>query len=105
MLRNVYVRWRAFTILSKYPRASWPEMHVKITAMEMLGGKRAQWGIQRSWRGDYLNDTSENFLYEAYRNALRGEGVSQTSVLFSASTRKFNRHAKVNVSVLPTRLS
>ena len=47
MLQNIFQRWRAFKILSKYPRESWPEMHLKITALELLKGKRAQWGIHR----------------------------------------------------------
>ena len=47
LIHNIFIRWRAFKILSKYPRESWPEMHLKITALELLKGKRMQWGIQR----------------------------------------------------------
>ena len=47
MIQNIFQRWRAFMILSKYPQESWPEMHLKITALELLRGKRAQWGIHR----------------------------------------------------------
>jgi hypothetical protein len=47
MLRKSFLRWRAFTILSQYPREEWPEMHIKITAMEILKGKRNQWGLSR----------------------------------------------------------
>ena len=61
----------------------------------MLRGKRNNWGIQRRWRGDYLNDTSENPFVEAYRGALRKEGINQKSVTFSAAVKKFNRHGKV----------
>ena len=46
-IQNIFQRWRAFKILSKYPRESWPEMHLKITTLELLNGKRAQWGIHR----------------------------------------------------------
>ena len=47
MIQNIFLRWRAFKILCKYPRESWPDMNLKITAMELLKGKRAEWGIQR----------------------------------------------------------
>lgn len=51
--------------------------------------------VFRKWRGDYLNDTSENPLVEAYRGALRKEGINHKSVVFSCPTKKFNRHGKV----------
>ena len=47
MLQKAHGRWRAWKILSKYPRDSWPEMNIKITAMEALKDKRSDWGIQR----------------------------------------------------------
>ena len=47
IMKKAYLRWRSFKILSKYPRDSWPEMHLKITALESLKGKRSQWGIHR----------------------------------------------------------
>ena len=46
-LQNIHQRWRAFKILSKYPRESWPEMNLKLSAMELLRGQRNQWGIDR----------------------------------------------------------
>ena len=30
MLRGAHARWRAWKILSKYPRESWPEMNLKV---------------------------------------------------------------------------
>jgi len=95
MIQNIYRRWWAFKVLSNYPKESVPEMHLKITALELLRGKRAQWGIQRRWKGDYLNDTAENQFYDAYRSALMKDGINQKSVLFSTPVKKFNRHGKV----------
>jgi len=100
MIQNIFQRWRAFMILSKYPQEAWPEMHLKITALELLRGKRAQWGIHRRWKGDYLNDTAENTFYDAYRSALMKDGINQKSVLFSAPVKKFNRHGKVTERAL-----
>jgi len=94
-IQNIFQRWRAFKILSKYPRESWPEMHLKITTLELLNGKRAQWGIHRKWKRDYLNDTSKNGHVEEYRNVLNSKGFNPKTVLFSAPTKKFNRHGKV----------
>ena len=47
MIQNIFQRWRVFLILRKYPQESWPEMHLEITAVELLRGKQAQWGIHR----------------------------------------------------------
>ena len=44
---QAFQRWRAFTVLSKYPKDTWAELHLKITALELLRGKRAIWGIER----------------------------------------------------------
>jgi len=96
LIHNIFIRWRAFKILSKYPRESWPEMHLKITALELLKGKRMQWGIQRKWRRDYLNDTSQNEFVDAYRDALNKAGFNPKNVLMSMPTKKFNKHSKIN---------
>ncbi len=100
MLRKAFLRWRAFTILSQYPKEEWPEMHRKITAMEILKGKRTGWGLSRRWLGDYLSETSENPSgMVAYRAMLRKCGVqgdTANAVLFSALTVKYNRHNKSN---------
>ena len=47
----------------------------------------------RSWNGDYLNNTSENGDVHSYRDSLKKEGAS--GVAFSCKTIKFNRHGKV----------
>ena len=96
-IHNIFLRWRAFKILSKYPRDEWPQMWLKLTTMEVLQGKRRDWGLNRRWRGDYLNDASENGVDAAvYRSALTKESVAASSVLFSALTVKFNRKNKAN---------
>ena len=91
----IFTRWRAWKILSKYPKDSWPEMNMKITAMEALKDKRSHWGIERQWRGDYMNISSENLDPDSYRLALSKEGVSPSRVAFSSKVMKFNRHGKV----------
>ena len=47
-----------------------------------------------------MNDTAENQFYDAYRSALMKDGINQKSVLFSAPVKKFNRHGKVCLFVL-----
>ncbi len=47
IVRRAYLRWRAFMVLSKYPRDKWPELFLKLTAMDILKGKRNSWGIER----------------------------------------------------------
>ena len=51
--------------------------------------------FSRKWKRDYLNDTSKNGHVEEYRNVLNSKGFNPKTVLFSAPTKKFNRHGKV----------
>ena len=53
--------------------------------------------FSRKWKRDYLNDTSKNGHVEEYRNVLNSKGFNPKTVLFSAPTKKFNRHGKVNI--------
>jgi len=98
LFNKAFHRWRAFMVLSKHPRETWEELHMKITAIENLRGKRATWGIERSWNGDYLNNTSDNVDVHFYRDSLKKEGASK--VAFSCKTIKFNRHGKVTERAL-----
>lgn len=50
----------------------------------------------RKWKRDYLNDTSKNGQVDEYRNVLNAKGINPRNVLFSAPTKKFNRHGKVS---------
>ena len=55
----VYCRWRAHIILSRLPQESWPEMQLKCAAYEALNKRRANWGYDRTWLGDYLAQVKE----------------------------------------------
>ena len=56
----------------------------------------------RSWNGDYLNNTSDNVDVHFYRDSLKKEGASK--VAFSCKTIKFNRHGKVTLFEIETSL-
>lgn len=48
-------------VLRKIPREQWPEMHLKVTAAEVLKGRRDDWGYHRKWEGNYLASVSNHF--------------------------------------------
>ncbi len=47
IMKKWFQRWRAYKILSKYPRDDWPQIFQKLVAMDKLKGKRNNWGITR----------------------------------------------------------
>lgn len=59
-LKSIYKRWKAYKLLSPYPRSDWPQLRCKVYAASLLRGKRCNWGADRLWRGDYLSSPTEN---------------------------------------------
>lgn len=66
----MYKRWKAYKLLSPYPRSEWPQLRCKIYAASLLCGKRPSWGAERMWRGDYLTSPTENIESASYLVAL-----------------------------------
>jgi len=64
--------------------------------MELLKGRRPDWGIQRHWIGNYMMEFNENLQKEVYKAALAKVSIDPKTVLFSSFCQKFNRHGKVS---------
>lgn len=69
-LKSIYKRWKAFKLLSPYPKSEWPQLKCKVYAASLLLGKRSNWGAERMWRGDYLASPTENVENTNYTVAL-----------------------------------
>lgn len=69
-LRSMYKRWKAYKLLSPYPRSEWPQLRCKVYAASLLWGKRPSWGAERMWRSDYLTSPTENLESANYVVAL-----------------------------------
>lgn len=102
ILRSAYNRWRAYMILSKVPQKEWPQLKLKISAASVLKNKRAYWGQDRKWEGNYLSNLSENNNYTLFNESINNLKNSKhfNSVLFSSYVTKFNRFNKVAERVL-----
>ena len=50
-------------MLKKLPKEEWPEMKIKISAMEALNGRCQDWGYKRKWQGNYLASVSLIYMY------------------------------------------
>ncbi|XP_053609304.1 unconventional myosin ID [Plodia interpunctella] len=97
LLQAAYRRWRAFLTLKPVPRDQWPQLKMKICAASALGGRRAEWGSNRAWLGDYLADdnyNSKSALYKASISTLQ-RNPHFGKPLFSCRVHKFNRHNKM----------
>ncbi|KFM66883.1 Myosin-IA, partial [Stegodyphus mimosarum] len=95
-LHKIHSRWRAYMILRKIPREQWAELNLKVTAAEVLKGRRQDWGFHRKWEGNYLSSTSENENTAAFVSSignLRFKDHFQR-VLFSSYIKKVNKHNK-----------
>ena len=101
-LKVMYGRWRAWMILRLIPREDWPQLRLKMAAGSVLRSKRAYWGQDRRWEGNYLSKPEENpqsDVFNASINNLRNTDHFKT-VLFSAFIRKTNRFNKPKDRVL-----
>lgn len=119
MLHNIYDRWRAFMVLSPFPREEWPQLRIKvsilngkflplrnflkttifflqISAASALKNKRSNWGSQRNWLGDYLSLSSEHEESFKYSTAVRATQRDErfNKVMFSSFVRKTNKFNK-----------
>ncbi|XP_060803099.1 unconventional myosin ID isoform X2 [Amyelois transitella] len=97
LLQAGYRRWRAYLILKPIPRDQWPQLKMKICAASALSGRRAEWGSNRQWLGDYLADdnyNSKSALYKASISTLQ-RSPHFGKPLFSCRVHKFNRHNKM----------
>ncbi len=55
LIQAAYGRWWALRILRRVPERDWPTLRLKIFChTELIQGKRANWGLNRDWKGDYL---------------------------------------------------
>ena len=84
-------------VVQSHPKSSiYPDCLLNAVQTRNLCCLTDNWFVDfRRWKGDYLNDTSENNMFQKYRECLRSSGVDQKAVIFSAPVRKFNRHGKV----------
>ncbi|XP_073971326.1 unconventional myosin ID [Rhodnius prolixus] len=96
LLRVMYDRWRAGMILKPYPRSEWQQLRMKISAACALKGKRASWGQERKWEGNYLGQSAENPDVAIYNTSIRNLKNSDhfNNILFSSYIVKTNRYNK-----------
>jgi len=83
-------------ILRSVPREEWPQLRLKMCAASVLRGKRASWGQNRKWEGNYLarpQDNPNSAAFQASINNLRNVDKFQM-VLFSSYIQKTNRFNK-----------
>ncbi|CAG2109845.1 unnamed protein product [Medioppia subpectinata] len=97
-MRGIYLKWRAYMVLKKFPREEWPQMQLKIIAAEAFKGKRRDWGFAGKWEGNYLDKAAESYDYGKFSSAFTkltlGDSIGCRKVLFSAYIRKINRFNK-----------
>lgn len=93
-LKAIFSRWRGSMMLRKVPREEWPQLHLKVTAAEVLAGRRRDWGQSRKWHGNYLSQTAENDACLPYITSVTGLRSKDNfrRVVFSSFVKKVNRH-------------
>lgn len=95
--KYIHSRWRAHMILSKVPKEDWPQLQLKVTAGEVLAGKRSDWGVREKWEGNYLGQHDENPSAATYVDAIRNmrnkDGFKE--VKFSSLVLKYNKCNKM----------
>lgn len=94
LLKNVHRRWRAFMILKPYPAAERPSLRLKVTAADVLKGRRQQWGYGRKWEGNYLvnPDVNPRVMEAQHSLNILKDRDNFKNVLFATFVKKTNRH-------------
>lgn len=98
-IRRVYRRWKAWLLLRRIPRETWPEFRLKVIAAGALSGKRVNYGLSEKWHGNYLamsefNAGSSNVFENSIRQKLPpGQTVLFSSRIVKASNSLFKKSA------------
>lgn len=101
ILKRMYAQWRAYMVLKPFPKEDWPQMQLKVIAVEALRGRKTDWGHDKRWDGNYLSMKSENEYWCEFENACRNLSKdSFEKVLFSSYIRKVNKFNKTADRVL-----
>ncbi|XP_053206398.1 unconventional myosin-Id-like [Panonychus citri] len=95
ILKPIYAKWRAYMVLRKIPREDWTQMHLKVIAVEVLRGRKTDWGHDKRWEGNYLSMKSNNENYDLFQSSTRNLGKDAfETILFSSFIKKVNRFNK-----------
>ncbi|ESO97046.1 hypothetical protein LOTGIDRAFT_143556 [Lottia gigantea] len=97
LLLKVHRRWRANMILRNVPMSERPVLRLKVTAGDVLKGKRSDWGVKRKWEGNYLASTKDNSAtadFVSQAATLKGQD-GYSKILFSSFVKKVNKHNKM----------
>ncbi|NXC88753.1 MYO1D protein, partial [Cercotrichas coryphoeus] len=91
-------RWRAAELIRSVPPEALPQLRAKVAAMELLKGHRADIGLQRAWRGNYIalkpGSPQSSGSFTPVANELKRKD-KYMNILFSCHVRKVNRFNKV----------
>ncbi|XP_038044734.1 unconventional myosin-Id-like [Patiria miniata] len=96
LLQKCHRQWMCRLVLNRLPKTDWPEMKLKIAAMDALNGRCQDWGYKRKWQGNYLASISENNQTAPFV-AMCGHLKNKdhfNDILFSSSVIKINKHSK-----------
>uniref|UniRef100_A0A131XZ66 Putative myosin class ii heavy chain n=1 Tax=Ixodes ricinus TaxID=34613 RepID=A0A131XZ66_IXORI len=93
-IKAIFSRWRGYMVLRKVPHEDWPQLHLKVTAADVLAGRRRDWGQARKWQGNYLAVTAENDACLPYITSVTGLKTKDKfhKVVFSSFVKKVNKH-------------
>lgn len=84
-IRRVYRRWKAWLLLRRIPRETWPEFRLKVIAAGALSGKRVNYGLSDKWHGNYLAMSEFNAgNSNVFENSIRQKLPPNQTVLFSS---------------------
>ena len=95
-LKKIQMNWWAQKVVGRMSTAEREAMRLKVAAYAVVGGKRADWGWDREWIGNYLTQPSDSHdpaVYKGQMDALKGKGAFRR-VLFSSLCIKLSSKGK-----------
>ena len=81
LMQLVHRRWRAKKVVAQYDADQTADMLTKVKAYELVGGKRAHWGCEVKWEG--------NYMVKHEQSAKFGDGVLKLFIKYGCTVVKF----------------
>jgi len=65
LAKRVYLKWWARKVLSKYDEATTADLRKKALALQLLAGRKTDWGFEPRWIGNYMTTSAAAAKFSA----------------------------------------
>ena len=100
-MRKIQTNWWAQKVVGRMDTSEREAMRLKVAAYAVVGGKKADWGWDREWAGNYLTQPSDSHdpaVFKSQMGTFKAKGAFRR-VLFSSLCMKLSSKGKAQARV------